>query len=62
MTDREMIEMLMKQVESNGVSALTMVAYLTDPWKTRMQNTYDASAKMLKEAQAHLDNNNEEEN
>ena len=54
-TDREIIEMLMAKLEGVGVGCLTMVASLSEPWKTSMQNNYDSSKEAIAAAQDHLD-------
>ena len=53
MTDREIIEMLMKEVESVGYTCLAMVPYTQGIWKERMQACSDSCAETLKTARKH---------
>jgi len=55
MTDKEMIEMLVKQLESVGSTCHMMVPYLTAPWEGRMKKSHEDCKEAADKAKEHLD-------
>jgi hypothetical protein len=60
MTDKEIIEMLMKEVESTGYTCMTMVSYVQGIWRQRMQECSDSCTETLKTAKEHMSQKDKE--
>jgi len=54
MTDKEIIEMLMKEVEATGYTCLTLVPYVQGIWKKRIEACSDSCKETLKTAREHM--------